>query len=66
MSKFVNFFARGVIYKRDENGCVCGVKNRYYGEGVTLNNAGLMGKVFAQCPNLLRCDRVEVSTVQIL
>lgn len=31
MSKFVQFFAKGVIYKRDEDGNLCGVKKTIRG-----------------------------------
>lgn len=65
MSKFVQFFAKGVIYKRDEDGNLCGVKKTNRGGGVTLDNADLMGRVFMQCPNLLPCDWVEVETCPI-
>lgn len=33
MSKFVQFFAKGVIYDRDKNGRPCGVKERRKGGG---------------------------------
>lgn len=62
MSKFVQFFAEGIIYDRDKKGRPCGVKERRMGGGVTLGNADLMGKVFMQCPDLLPCDWVEVKT----
>ena len=65
MSKFVQFFAKGVIYDRDKNGRPCGVKEHRRGGGVTLGNSELMGKVFRQCPNLLACDHVEVETSPI-
>ena len=65
MNKFVKFFAKGVIYDRDKNGRPCGVKRTIKGEGVTLGNADLMGKVFMQCPDLLPCHRVEVETCPI-
>ena len=65
MSKFVQFYAEGIIYDRDKKGCPWGVKERRMGGGVTLGNADLMGKVFMQCPDLLPCDWVEVETCPI-
>lgn len=64
MNKFVQFFAKGVIYDRDKKGRPCGVKE-YRKGGVTLGNTDLMGKVFMQCPDLLPCDWVEVKTYPI-
>lgn len=64
-SKFVQFFAKGVIYERDKKNRPCGVKEYRKGKGVTLGNSELMGKVFMQCPNLLACDWVEVETCPI-
>lgn len=65
MSKFVCFFAKGIIYDRDKKCRPCGVKRTVQGDGVTLDNADLMGKIFMQCPNLLPCDWVEVETCPI-
>lgn len=65
MSKFVQFFAEGVIYDRDKKGRPCGVKEHRKGGGVTRDSAELMGKVFMQCPNLLPCDYVTVETTPI-
>lgn len=65
MSKYVQFFAKGIIYDRDENGRQCRVKSRRKGRGITLDTADLMGKVFMQCPDLLPCDWVEVETCPI-
>lgn len=64
MSKFVQFFAEGVIYDRDKKGRPCGVKEHRKG-GVTRDCSELMGKVFMQCPNLLPCDHVTVKTSPI-
>lgn len=64
MSKFVQFFAKGIIYNQDENGRPYGVKKTIKG-GVTFDNADLMDKVFIQCPNLLPYDWVEVETCPI-
>ena len=66
MSKFVQFFAEGVIYDRDPTGRPWGGKEpRTGGGGVTRDSAELMGKVFMQCPNLLPCDHVTVETSPI-
>lgn len=65
MSKFVQFFAKGIIRNRDENNRPYGVKSYRNEQGVTLDNADLMGAIFRQCPDLLPCDWVEVKTYPI-
>lgn len=60
---FVKFFARGVIYERDKDNRICGVKTRRSGSGVIKDTPALMGGgVFRQCPQLLPCDDVTVRT----
>lgn len=58
---FVKFSARGVIYERDKNNRICGVKTHRSGSGVIKDTPALMG-VFRQCPQLLPCDNVTVRT----
>lgn len=62
MSKFVRFFAEGVVYKRDKYGNSCGIASIHTGTGITLNNTGLTGRIFGQCPDLLPCDNVSIET----
>lgn len=59
---FVKFSARGVIYERDKNNRICGVKTHRSGSGVIKDTPALMGGVFRQCPQLLPCDNVTVRT----
>lgn len=65
MSKFVKFEAKGVIYERDKNGNVSGVRATRYGSGVVKTGPELIGKVFRQCSQLLPCDRVSVQTYNL-
>lgn len=62
MGKFVHFFAEGIIYIRDKKGRPCDVKESFTSDGITLNSAELMGSIFKQCPDLLPCDYVSVTT----
>lgn len=65
MNKFVEFFVEGIVYKRDKNGRPAGVEQIVHGNGVTLNDPGLMGSIFRQCPDLFPCDRVAISTAPL-
>ena len=66
MSKFVQFKAKGVIYKRTKDGQLTNkVQETRVGTGVVKPGKDLYGKVFRQCGHLLRCDAVSVKTYPI-
>lgn len=65
MSKFVQFFADGVVYERDKKDRPCGIKSHCKESGVVFDGREIMGTIFMQCPDLLRCDWVDVETCPI-
>lgn len=51
---FVKFSARGVIYERDKDNHICGVKTHRSGSGVIKDTPALMGGSFVSVPSFSR------------
>lgn len=65
MSDFVMFSAVGLVYERDKNGKLIGVKDTIRTNGVVRNTEEIQGKIFRQCPELLPCDTLRVHTIPL-
>ena len=66
--QFVKFYAKGTIWKRGKNGTKRKgfTEEVRHGTGICLDGPDLYGTVFRQCPNLVHCDNVTISTEPIL
>lgn len=66
MNKFVQFRASGVIYKRTKEGQLTKkIQETREGSGVVKSGVDLYGKVYRQCPSLIKCDAITVKTYPI-
>ena len=62
---FIKFVATGLIYEKDRDGQVIGVKEVRKGSGITKDGSDLYGSIFRQCRQLLPCDSLTVKTYNI-
>lgn len=62
MKNIVKWEVRGIRWRRDRDGTpIKGDKvQSIRGFGIAVEDAGLDGTIFRQCPDLIRCDSVQI------